>query len=83
MSDTVSDSQRAAAASGLQQPLQPKSLRVVLLSSISGGSGGGMLLDVAFAVRSLAEKLSLTQFEVTGVMLQGAGREPHRGELRA
>lgn len=81
MSDTVSDTQRTAAASGLQQPLQPKSLRVVLLSSISGGSGGGMLLDVAFAVRSLAEKLSLTQFEVTGVMLQGAGREPHRGEL--
>ncbi len=81
MSDTVSDQQRATASSGLQQSLQPKALRVVLLSSISGGSGGGMLLDVAFAVRSLAEKLTLTHFEVTGVLLQGAGREPHRGEL--
>jgi eukaryotic-like serine/threonine-protein kinase len=81
MSDTVSEPQRAAAATGLQQPLRPKALRVVLLSSISGGSGGGMLLDVVFAVRALAEKLSLEHFEVTAVLLQGAGREPHRGEL--
>jgi hypothetical protein len=43
--------------------------RVVVLASISGGTGGGMVFDVAYTVRYLLAERKLTDRFVTGVLL--------------
>ncbi|MEM9186190.1 MAG: tubulin-like doman-containing protein [Planctomycetota bacterium] len=74
--ESVADS---AALSGL--PFQGQKVRVYVCASISGGAGGGMSLDVAYAVRSILERLDLDDARVTGVMMHSTSRDVRRGEL--
>lgn len=58
--------------------------RVVIIASPSGGTGGGMVTDIAFLVRQLAEKLPEgPQMEVVAVLLHGTNRNPQQQELAA
>lgn len=65
--------------SGLE--FQTDAIRVILVSSISGGSGSGMSLDVAFAVRAALDKLGVKQAAVTGLLLHSADGDERRCDL--
>lgn len=43
--------------------------RIYLISSLSGGTGGGMLIDLAYLVRREMRQLGYVRPEVTGVLL--------------
>jgi hypothetical protein len=48
--------------------------RVFIVASISGGTGGGMVLDVAYAVRSVLAKLGLSEDHVYGLLMHATPR---------
>ncbi len=72
----------AASAQHAGQDARPAPLEIVLVASLSGGTGSGMLLDAAYTVRKLLSDLSLTEVRLTGVLLHSTGRDPH-GKLLA
>lgn len=55
--------------------------RVVLVASSDGGTGGGMLIDIAFAVRSLAKRLDFPSIELMGVVTHATGRRHEQTAL--
>jgi hypothetical protein len=55
--------------------------RVVIVSSISGGTGGGIALDVAYFARQVLADLGLPGAAVDGILTHGAGRNPQMKEL--
>ena len=69
----------AIATSGQQigEEILAAAPRVILVASISGGTGSGMLLDVAYTVRKVLADLSLSDARLTGVLLHSTGRSPH------
>jgi len=66
----------AASTQSIGREMAP-SPEVILVASISGGAGGGMLLDAAYAVRKVLADLSLSHARLTGVLLHSTGRSPH------
>ena len=52
--------------------------RVFLVSSISGGTGGGMVLDVAYLVRKLLRDLGLSEEGLCGILAHCSGHN-HQG----
>lgn len=54
--------------SGQSEALLPPP-RVYIVASLGGGTGGGMLLDMAFVVRHLLKKLGHPRAEVIGLLL--------------
>jgi hypothetical protein len=56
-------------------------VRVYVVSSISGGTGGGMSLDVGYAVRTILNKMGLPDAKVCGLMLHSTGGDPRNCEL--
>jgi serine/threonine protein kinase len=56
-------------------------MRVFVVASISGGTGGGMSLDVAYAVRTVLNKLSLPDARICGLMMHSTGGDPRSCEL--
>ncbi|TWT76027.1 Tubulin-like protein [Posidoniimonas polymericola] len=56
-------------------------VRVFIVSSIAGATGGGMALDVAYAVRGFLEKLGLADTQLVGINLFSTGREAERAGL--
>ena len=57
--------------------------RVVIVSSIGGGTGGGMLTDVAYAVRQILDQLGMHEAEVLAVLTHATNRNPQQQELAA
>ncbi|HEX7447085.1 MAG TPA: tubulin-like doman-containing protein, partial [Pirellulales bacterium] len=62
--------------------LRDASPRVFIVSSISGGTGGGMLLDVAYAVRQLLGALDFDPDGVCGIMLHATFNKSSANDLR-
>ena len=56
-------------------------VRVFVVASISGGTGGGMALDVGFAARAILKQLGLAETELIGVMLHATGQDSRHSEL--
>lgn len=56
--------------------------RVFIVSSICGGTGGGMLLDLAYAVRRTLGELHLPADGLCGVMLHATFQKSHANDLR-
>ncbi|MEN1679790.1 MAG: tubulin-like doman-containing protein [Planctomycetota bacterium] len=81
MADCVSEENRVAAEASTGKPVPAGSLRVYLCTSVSGGAGGGMSLDVAYAVRSILARLGIEDSRVIGVMMHATSRDLRRGEL--
>ncbi len=55
--------------------------RVFVVSSTSGGTGRGMLLDMAYAVRGLLRSMHLSDQDTTGVLLHDVYGTANRGPL--
>jgi hypothetical protein len=56
-------------------------LRVVVVASISGGTGGGMSLDIGYAVRAILQKMGVANARVVGIMMHSTDRDPRHSEL--
>ena len=69
----------STATTGLE--FRNDALRIYIVASISGGTGSGAVLDVAYAVRAMLKKLDITNVEVVGIMLHSTGRDPRHCEL--
>ncbi|MEM6330655.1 MAG: tubulin-like doman-containing protein, partial [Planctomycetota bacterium] len=81
ISESVSQASLAEAEELTGLHFNPQRLRVYLCGSISGGAGGGMLLDVAYAVRAIVARLGVDETRVLGVLTHSSGRDTRRGEL--
>lgn len=62
-------------------PFRKAPPRIFLVSSISGGSGGGMVLDVAYVVRKTLRDLGLPEDGICGVLAHCTGRNPQTRDL--
>ena len=56
----------AAAAVGTQFNNRPT---IVLISSLGGGTGSGMILDLAYAIRKLTTELGINAYELRGLLM--------------
>lgn len=63
------------------QTFRSDALRVVIVASISGGTGSGMSLDLGYAVRAILNKLNLPHAEIIGLMMHSTGRDARQSEL--
>jgi serine/threonine protein kinase len=55
--------------------------RVFLISSTCGGTGGGMVLDLAYLVRKLITELGLSDEGVCGILTHSTDRNPNAHDL--
>jgi len=55
--------------------------RVFVVASISGGTGGGMVLDVGYAVRKVLADLGISSEGVCGILTHSPGRTPRETDL--
>ena len=56
-------------------------VRVYVVASISGGTGGGMVLDVGYAVRQILAELCLDDDNLHGILLNAIPSTPSMQEL--
>jgi serine/threonine protein kinase len=61
--------------------LRAEAPRVVIVASISGGAGSGMLADMAYLVRQVADDLDLTPEGICGLLLHATGQKPAQREM--
>jgi serine/threonine protein kinase len=61
--------------------LRAEAPRVVIAASISGGTGSGMLSDMAYLVRQAADDLDLTPESICGILLYTTGQKPAQREM--
>lgn len=69
----------SAQSTGL--PFAAGAPRVFLVSSISGGTGGGMVLDVAYLVRGILREMGLSDEGLCGLLVHCTGRNPPGRDL--
>ncbi len=62
-------------------PFDGETPRVFVVASVSGGTGGGMVLDVAYAVRKVLADLNLPDDGLCGVLAHSTDRNPAGAEL--
>jgi serine/threonine protein kinase len=55
--------------------------RVILCGSLCGGTGGGLVGDIVFAVRQMLDELQAASAEVLAVLAYGTNRNPQQQEL--
>ncbi len=68
-----------ATATGL--PFRNPSPRVFIVSSTTGGTGSGMVLDFGYLVRQVLRELNLPDDAVCGVLAHCTGRNPQTRDL--
>lgn len=75
--------EQSIATSGEQtgQVFRGEGVRVYVVSSISGGTGSGMSIDLGYAVQGLLEKLGIEQATTTGIFLHSTGRDSRFSDL--
>jgi hypothetical protein len=71
----------AKSSATVNQAFRADAMRVIVVASISGGTGGGMSLDVGYAVRAILQKLGLAQAQIFGLMMHSTGRDARHNEL--
>jgi hypothetical protein len=72
----AADSARAAAVGATGRALRDEAPRVFVVASVAGGTGGGMLWDVAYAVRQVLGELNLPDTGMCGLLLYGTTPSP-------
>jgi hypothetical protein len=75
ISKMVSADAIAASKERLGQEIPSSAPQIVLIASISGGTGSGMLLDAAYAVRKVLDDLFISDASLTGVLLHWTGHD--------
>lgn len=90
---TIADRIRAAIASAANQesvshtreatglPFQDGDVRIVIVSSVSGGTGSGMLIDMGYLARHLLAEQGFGDNHVMAVLTHSTGRTPREMEL--
>ncbi len=73
----------AASSTHTGLPVRSEAPRVFVVSSISGGTGGGMVLDVAYAVRRALADLGLSDEGVCSLLAHSTDRNPRESDLAA
>jgi hypothetical protein len=71
----------AASAEATGLPFAAAAPRVFIISSISGGTGSGMVLDVAYLVRKTLRDLGCSEEGLCGVLAHCTSRNPQGREL--
>jgi eukaryotic-like serine/threonine-protein kinase len=71
----------AATAEFVGMPLHDAAPRVVLVASISGGTGSGMALDAAYLLDKLTKERGLPAESLNVVLLHSTGRNPGAHDL--
>jgi serine/threonine protein kinase len=69
----------ATAAAGL--PLREESPRVFVVASITGGTGGGMLVSMAYAIRQVLADLGLPAEGLCGLLAYASSPKPSEQEM--
>jgi hypothetical protein len=82
ISTMVSADAKAASSRRLGREVPPLPPQIVLVASITGGTGSGMLLDAAYAVRKVLDDLFISDASLTGVLLHWTGPDAN-GKLLA
>jgi eukaryotic-like serine/threonine-protein kinase len=68
-------------ADACQMPTGDTSPRVVIVASISGGTGSGMVADMAYTARMVLAERGLNDFPVCGILLYASGRSSTRRDI--
>jgi eukaryotic-like serine/threonine-protein kinase len=63
------------------QEFRSDALRIYIVASVSGGTGSGAVLDVAYAVRAMLKKIAVPQATIAGILTHSTGRDPRHCEL--
>lgn len=71
----------SAAMSATGMGVRDETPRVVLLASIAGGTGSGMLVDMAYAVRQVLRELKQPDDALCGILLYATSPKPTGKEL--
>jgi serine/threonine protein kinase len=71
----------AASSQAVRREFRSDAIRVFVVASISGGTGGGMSLDIAYAARTILNKLAVRDARVNGLMIHSTGGDPRSCEL--
>lgn len=82
LAESVSPEALAKTAKTAGAGLRNDAPRVFLISSISGGTGGGMLFDAAYAVRELLAEMGFDQRDVCGVLSHATLNKNAANDLR-
>lgn len=82
LAEATSPAAKATAAETSGGKLRSESPRVFIISSISGGAGGGMLLDLGYAVQDLLREAGYSSDGVCGVMTHGTLSKSAANDLR-
>ena len=62
-------------------PFTRQSPQMFIISSISGGAGSGMAIDMAYMIRQILRDLGHAEEDVYGILAHGAGRNPQGRDL--
>jgi serine/threonine protein kinase len=81
MSQAIDPESIASSDTATGQEFRKCALRVMVVASISGGTGGGMSLDIGYAVRAILQKLGVAESRVIGIMMHSTEREARHSEL--
>jgi serine/threonine protein kinase len=71
----------AATSQATGTPMPSNAPRVFLLASIAGGTGGGMVIDVAYGVRKILDELGFDADGLSLVLMHGTDRNPTTADL--
>jgi hypothetical protein len=82
ISTMVSAEANAASTRCLGREVPSSPPQIVLVASICGGTGSGMLLDAAYAVRKVLDDLFISDASLTGVLMHWTGPDAN-GKLLA
>jgi serine/threonine protein kinase len=77
----VTNSAMLATAKARGLHIRAEAPRIVIVAAITGGTGGGMLADMAYLVRQVAEDLSVSAEAVCGLLLHATGQNPSEREM--
>ena len=58
-----------------------RDLRVFVVASTGGGTGGGIVPDIGFLIRELTEELGLTSVDVCALLIHGTNAKPDQQDL--
>jgi hypothetical protein len=67
---------RSAAVGFIGRGLRNETPRIFVVASLGGGTGGGMLVDVAYAVRQVLGELGVASSDVCAVLVHAFGSQP-------
>jgi hypothetical protein len=81
MMQAIGPQSTAATQQVMRRNFRSDAIRVYVVASISGGTGGGMALDIGYAVRAILNKLGVANARVCGLMMHSTGGDPRHCEL--